>query len=288
MKVSVIIPAYNEERLLPQCLESLMRQEVQADEIIVVDNNSRDRTAEIAQSFGVKVIRETQQGRSYARNAGFNAAQHEILARCDADSMFPLNWIKQLKQSFQKEQIVGLTGPVYFYDLNPKGKLQKIPKMLHTFSYFTSCKLALGHEGLFGSNMAIRKDAWMKIKDEVCHNDGNLHEDMDLAVHLNQHGTIKFDRNFIAYISARRVKSLSGYTDYPLRWFKSVIHAKKLKHAAKSSVWFLFSQDFQRFFGDLGFFVSWDDENFDFAFGAVDDDSIFFIFFEVELDAQMG
>ncbi len=65
MKISVVVPAYNEEAVIERCLNALVNQIVPVDEILVVDNNSTDRTAEIAEKYreyGVRVIRETVQG----------------------------------------------------------------------------------------------------------------------------------------------------------------------------------------------------------------------------------
>ena len=62
MKVSLIIPTYNEEDYIAACLESVMNQEYVPDEIIVVNNNSHDCTVDIASRYPVRVIHETTQG----------------------------------------------------------------------------------------------------------------------------------------------------------------------------------------------------------------------------------
>lgn len=92
MKVSLIVPAYNEERLLPATLESL-RAGVTAfagrgwvSELIVCDNNSSDRTAEVAAGAGARVVFEPVNQISRARNAGAGAAAGEWLIFVDADS----------------------------------------------------------------------------------------------------------------------------------------------------------------------------------------------------------
>jgi glycosyltransferase involved in cell wall biosynthesis len=233
MKVSVVIPAYNEEKLLPLCLESLKRQTVLPDEVIVVDNNCIDRSVEIAKSYGVTVIREKKQGMSYARNAGFNAAQCDVIARCDADSILRPDWIERIKSNFEKKKIVSLSGPGLFYDLGTNKTLKKIPKLMHTMVFFKSSRVILGHNIMFGSNYALTKDAWMKVKDEVCIDDANVHEDMDMAVHLSKYGKIAYDRKLVVDVSSRRVRQLKSYVDYPTRWYKTLKHAKKIKRVAR-------------------------------------------------------
>lgn len=85
--VSVVIPAYNEERYLAACLTSLQKQTLKNFETIVVDNNSTDKTAEIARRFGAKVVKELKQGIIPARERGFREAKAEIIARTDADTI---------------------------------------------------------------------------------------------------------------------------------------------------------------------------------------------------------
>src|SRR6266567_2953645 len=95
LRISVVIPVYNEEKYLGKCLDSLMRQNVKADEIIVVDNNSTDNSVAIAKKYPIRVVFEKTQGMIPARNHGFNEARYEIIARTDADTILPVNWIKR-------------------------------------------------------------------------------------------------------------------------------------------------------------------------------------------------
>jgi len=87
---SVIIPAYNEEELLPHTLRALdtaMLTSPMAGEVIVVDNNSTDKTADIAQQFGAKTIFEKFNQISRARNAGAHHAQGRYFIFLDADTL---------------------------------------------------------------------------------------------------------------------------------------------------------------------------------------------------------
>ena len=87
--ISVIIPAYNAAETLPESLESVGRQSRPADEIIVVDDGSNDRTAEIAEGAGTVVLRmPTNRGAPYACNAGIDASRGELLAFLDADDLW--------------------------------------------------------------------------------------------------------------------------------------------------------------------------------------------------------
>jgi len=220
MKVSVVIPAYNEEKYIGLCLQSLSRQLEMADEIIVVNNNSTDQTAKIAKSFKVTVIDEPQRGITFARNSGFNHAQYPIIARCDADSILPNDWIKRIKSNFEGK-IDALTGPVIFCDL-------PIHIALSTKLYFFIVKAIQGFKNpLMGPNMVLTQEIWAKVKNEVCLQDHLVHEDIDLAIHINRAGgRIVFDPNLIIRVSGRRITNdpLSFFWEYPIRFVKTVLY----------------------------------------------------------------
>ncbi|HJU28559.1 MAG TPA: glycosyltransferase family A protein, partial [Candidatus Binataceae bacterium] len=92
--VSVVICAYNAERTMRQCLESLRRLDYPSYEVIIVDDGSRDRTAEIATDFPeFRLIRQPNKGLSVARNVGLYAARGEIVAYTDSDCVVDPDWL---------------------------------------------------------------------------------------------------------------------------------------------------------------------------------------------------
>ena len=92
MKVTVIIPTYNEEKVIEACLESLSKQTLKDAEIIVVDDGSTDETINILQkvrkSRGVKIFKQKHKGPGAARNLGVRRAKGEVLVFVDADMTF--------------------------------------------------------------------------------------------------------------------------------------------------------------------------------------------------------
>src|SRR5688500_17107775 len=93
LRASVVIPVYNEADSLDLCLSAIAAQTTQPFEVIVVDNNSTDTTAEIAASYPfVRLVYESRQGVVHARNTGFNLAQGDIIARIDADTVIESGW----------------------------------------------------------------------------------------------------------------------------------------------------------------------------------------------------
>lgn len=221
MKISVVIPAYNEEKYLEACLDSLQKQVVKPDEIIVVDNNSTDTTAAIAKSFGVRLIKEKKQGMIFARNKGFNSAKYDIIARTDADARVPKDWIKRIKNAFtQDKKLSAYAGAATFY---------KIPKVMQPKNWlfgvwFEPFKLVFGHDCLFGPNMALRKSAWNLVKNKVCLEDKLVHEDMDLSYHIGRIGKIKFDSKLVVKVSPRKFKKIHHYLEYGSRNLKTIQH----------------------------------------------------------------
>lgn len=218
MKVSVIIPAYNEGAFIGKCLESILDQEVKADEIIVVDNNSADNTAEIAEKMAIKVVKEKNQGLIFARNKGFDSARYEIIARCDADVIVPPSWIKRIKYNFETQKIDALSGPILYCDL-------MIKSLLPVRIYSQSLKLLLkGNRALHGPNMAVSKRIWKIVKPLISLDDSLVHEDIDLSINiLRAKGKIKYDTSLIVKTSARRIKEkpASFFIEYPTRLVKT-------------------------------------------------------------------
>jgi glycosyltransferase involved in cell wall biosynthesis len=223
MKISVIIPVYNEEKYIKNCLDSFSNQIEKPDEIIIVNNNCSDQTINIAKNYPVKIIEEKKQGIVFARNKGFNVASGDILGRCDADSILPSNWIKKIKEDFSKNKIDGLTGPVIFYDLPFK-------TTFYSIFYLKAMKILQNGETLIGPNMAITKKIWRKIKATICVDEKTIHEDIDLSLHIKKiGGKIKYDWQLIAFISGRRIKKKpqSFFIEYPIRLIKNIYFHKK-------------------------------------------------------------
>jgi len=107
-KVSIVIPTYNEERDIRDCLLSLMKQSYKNIEIIVVDDGSADNTLKIAKEFKkIKVIRDEHRGPGYSRNIGARASSGEILGFVDADMVFPEDYIKNLIKPIIEENAIG-------------------------------------------------------------------------------------------------------------------------------------------------------------------------------------
>src|SRR3990167_962142 len=201
LKISLVIPVFNEQDYLGTCLSAIANQTEMPDEVIVVDNGSTDSTVTIAEQFRfVKVIHESCRGVVFARNRGFDLASGDIIGRIDADTILPPRWSENIKETFTDGSITAVTGPVNYYDM-PFPLINHYPDHLMRSSIYNwSPKSPF----LFGSNMAIRKSTWHKVRSDLCLRQ-DIHEDLDLAVHLYQAGQkILYDKALLAGASGRR------------------------------------------------------------------------------------
>lgn len=202
MKISIVIPVYNEADALGGCLESIARQSIRPHEVIVVDNNSSDDTAEIAGNFPfVTLLREPRQGVVHARSRGFDAATGDIIARIDADTILPEDWLANVRQVFKDPAIDAVSGVALYYNVAAAG-------LFNAIDLFFRRRLSwqLGDRVyLWGANMAIRRQAWRRARPALCERSG-MHEDYDIAIHLQElGGTVVFDERLRARVSSRRI-----------------------------------------------------------------------------------
>jgi glycosyltransferase involved in cell wall biosynthesis len=123
--VSVVVPVYNGERTIEECIKSLLNLEYPKEkyEIIVVDNNSADNTVEIVKKYPVRLLHEKKQGPYAARNLGIKNAKGEIVAFTDADCIADKGWLRQLIKNFKGATIAGVGGEILSY--NPKTLVER-------------------------------------------------------------------------------------------------------------------------------------------------------------------
>lgn len=221
MKLSVIVPAHNEEGHINACLERLFAQTIKPYEVIVVDNNCTDSTINLAQKWPTKIVSELNQGIGYAASAGYDAARGDIIVRCDADSRVASNWLERIQNIMSDTSTIAVTGPAYFYDA-PRA-VDVTARRLYIDAYFMTVGAALGQTPLFGSNCAFRRSVWQKISNDVHRSNNDIHDDIDLSYHISPLGHIKFDADLVVGISARPFKSVRGMRKRYARGYKSIV-----------------------------------------------------------------
>jgi len=226
--VSIVIPAYNEEGYIGPCLQSLTWQKTKTKfEVIVVDNNSTDKTSQIANIFknklNLKVIVEKQQGRGIARWRGFEEAKGKIIFSTDADTILPEDWIERFMKYFENKGIVAVTS---LCNIDEPSRMDKTIFKFFLLLVNESHRIALGHYWLSGFSYAIRKDTYIKaggINKEL-----DALDDIDLGRRVKKLGKIKLVRNLPVLSSNRRFKN--GMTTGLLGYVKPFIKVAILKN----------------------------------------------------------
>ena len=236
MRLSFVVPAYNEEAYLPACLDSICEQirtlPAGTCEIIVVNNASTDRTREVALRYpGVTVVDEPRKGLTFARQAGFAASTGALIANVDADSRLTPNWVTNVLTTFAEAEattaakssaaaksntsakpeahrpLAAFSGPLVYYDLTPRQRL-----LVHVFYMTAWTTYAINRYILRvgsmvqGGNFVVSRASLEAI--------GGFNtaisfygEDTDIARRLNDVGEVRFTFDLKMSSSARRLKS---------------------------------------------------------------------------------
>ncbi len=204
LSITVIIPAYNEEQYVADCIESVLRHKPEnLREIIVVDNASTDATAQVAARYPhTRVVHEPKKGLTRARQRGLMEATGDLIAFVDADTRVTPRWFSQVNAAYTDPQLVCYSGPYDYYDL---------PDWQRTFvtAYWLFVAVptyAVTRYMAVGGNFVARRDALHAIGgfDVGIHFYG---EDTNIARRLYEQGTVKFDPLFVARSSGRRLQA---------------------------------------------------------------------------------
>jgi glycosyltransferase involved in cell wall biosynthesis len=222
--LSVVVPAFNEEKFLPKCLESLRNQDFKDFEIIVVDNNSTDKTAEIAKKFGVILVSEENQGVAFARNKGAKVAKGEILVFTDADTILPKDWLSRISKEFKEdEDLIAFGGSCEFYSGPISAKIASrflLPIFLFLDKFFS------GGWNLMGCNMAIKREAFLKVGGFNINL--KINEDVEISYRLRKIGKVILDPRFKVMTSGRRYRNglILGLANYILPTISRILFKK--------------------------------------------------------------
>jgi glycosyltransferase involved in cell wall biosynthesis len=199
-RFSVVIPAYNEAEFLGSCIDSLQAQDFPGPyEIIVVDNNSTDGTADLARSRGVTVVHEPRAGVCSARQAGTTAARGEIVVSTDADTVFSPHWLSRIDQAFREDpRRVTVAGPCRFVDPPWWGRVYTgvLFAVVSAFARATGRILYVT-----ATNIAFRKSEWSGY--DVDATQGG--DEIGLLRSLRSRGSAAFIRSNPTFTSSRRL-----------------------------------------------------------------------------------
>ncbi len=216
LSVSVVIPAYNEEKYLPWCLESIGKQDYAAVyDVIVVDNASTDNTAQIALDWGARVVYENKRSPACARQKGTEVATGDIIAFIDADTQAPPCWLSTIVSRFIREpETVVISGPYAYFDA---GNFARIASYIGNFISIIIDQLfrKVLNKGsaVWGSNFAVRRSALRQVGgfDTSIRFYG---EEYELSLRLKTVGKGRIVPRLFVLTSARRLKRIGVVTLY--------------------------------------------------------------------------
>ena len=202
MLVSVVIGALNEEHYISTVLQGVEHQKTKHKiELLVGDGFSTDKTANIAKSYGAKVYKEKRHSAAWERQASSKNASGEVIAITDADAKLPQDWADKIANEFAADKnLVMVYGPVYFFDSSAWEN--KVTGAI--MAGFVSLSAACGMHNPIGSNMAVRRRAFMKVKG--FNTKLVTAEDLDLLKRISKHGKVKYCHDITVGVSSRRVK----------------------------------------------------------------------------------
>ena len=202
MAISFVIPCYNEEIYIKNCIRSIVREAscLPHYEIIVVDNNCTDQTVLIAMQEGVTVVSEKQKGVVFARQKGYETARYNLIANIDADSRLCEGWVETALLQIANPDIVAVTGPLVYDGVSRS--LSISTKIYYYLAWFSN-----NYIGVFlqGGNALIKKSAL----DATNGYDTSIvfyGEDTMTARRIEPFGKIKFSMKLKLYSSPRRLK----------------------------------------------------------------------------------
>ncbi len=165
-KVSIHIPAFNSERTIDLCIQAILNQSIAFDEIIIINDNSKDKTSDIIKKYPniILINNNKNMGLSYNRNKAISISKNNIIASVDSDVILDKFWLESLIGHLNKENILMCGG-------NMKEKLITNKYNLWRAKYYSQNwgdKDILNPPFLFGCNTLQKKKIWEEIGGYDC------------------------------------------------------------------------------------------------------------------------
>lgn len=211
VRVSVLVPARNEEQVLSATVSSILASDLKGFEVIVIDDCSSDRTIEIVREAGVKLVCLKQAaGKPAALNEGVKLAEGDIIVVLDADSRPERKCLGRLVKPIIEEQCDATTGVIHSRGKNLIARLVSLEFNL-AFGVFESFSSRIGlNSFLHGTNFALKKEL-------AKFSEGALTEDFELTIKiLSGGGRIGFVKD--AVITEQAPHTIQVLIKQRLRW----------------------------------------------------------------------
>jgi glycosyltransferase involved in cell wall biosynthesis len=242
MKISFVVPAYNEEALLTRSLVAIRDEILRAGmvldtdaEIIVVNNASTDRTTEVAEAIdGVRVVDEPRKGLVQARWCGFEASSGDLIANIDADTVIPPGWLTEVMRQFARNQkLVAISGPYKYYGVPRRVNMVVAAYYRLAYAAYLVNRLLNVGSMLQGGNFIVKREAMLKLGTPSLRF-SFYGEDTDMARRLSKVGGVKFTFKLPAESSGRRLVGEGVFTiglRYSMNFFWATFRKKPFTEA---------------------------------------------------------
>ncbi len=218
MKISVVIPAYNEAATITPTLEAILAQTYPDFEVVVVNNASTDNTAQVVNEYAnkytnkpdsrIRLVLETKKGLLHARERGRKEARGMIVANMDADCLPEKDWLENAVKHFERAGVVAVSGPYDYYDAHPFFRASSYVMQNYIYrpvAFILQLPFIQGGAVLIGGNNLIRAEVLEKMGG---YNTALVFygEDTDTAKRVAKHGRVVFSPKISMKTSARRFK----------------------------------------------------------------------------------
>ncbi|MBN2095752.1 MAG: glycosyltransferase family 2 protein [Candidatus Aenigmarchaeota archaeon] len=219
MKISILIPCYNEEKTIKACIESCFCQTRKPDEIVIVDDGSTDSTPQILKSFGKKIraVRTPKNtgNKSKAQEFGLKYVTGDVFITADADTLLHCDFVKQIERDFQDKSIAAVAGYVKSLKENWLTSCRELDYIIGQDIH----KVAQAHiDALFvmpGCSSAFRTGIFRKY---ISFDHDTLTEDLDFTYKLHENNLkIKYNQNAISY--TQDPATIKAYIRQMKRWY---------------------------------------------------------------------
>lgn len=223
-KISIVVPAYNEEITIKSCIKSLQDLDYPDYEIILVDDGSTDKTLEEAKKFevsGARVIHQENQGKANALNNGIHSSKGEIIVTVDADTKLHRDSLKKIANRFATNHHLGaVAGNV---------KVSPAPGLLNRLQateYTTGINLIRKAQSTLGCVLVVPGPI-AALKKEAVERAGlfledTFAEDFDMTMRILKKGyQVEYEDGAIAYTDAP--KNLEDLIKQRRRWYRGMI-----------------------------------------------------------------
>ncbi len=187
--VSIVIPAYNEEKSILKTLNAIVNNKTKYGiEILVVNNNSKDKTEELVIQSGVRCILEPIQGITAARNAGLAASKGKYILNADADTIYPQDWIEEMvKPLAEGYGVAAVYGSFAFIPTKGTARLVYFCyEYMADFMRWINKRFREEAMNVYGFNSCFRKDQGVAV--EGYNHPAGTNEDGWLALKLREKG----------------------------------------------------------------------------------------------------